>query len=471
VKSSGWSLRQRATRQFALTVSLFLAAVAILVMVGYRVVLENELDEELIEQIEELEARYRAGPGGAAEFARLAAPTQEDAETPMAWRAVAQDGTVWGPHGARELVAALDQAPSERGSRRIDGHLRVARGELAHGLVVDLALDGRSWMERFSGFALICGAIVVAGAATSWLAGRAFAARIAAQLERVAAEVANRGARRGTEAIEIAGAPNEVRGVAEAIESTLRATEAETERAQLLLAGVAHDLRAPVQSMLTSTQVACLSQQLPEAAQELLETHQNELRRLARTIDNLVAWSSPQRPDGAELSVEFDLARELEGRLLAEETEAARSGVLIDVQREGDLRLHGDPGLILLAVRNLVSNAVGWSPTGGEVLVSLRGTAEQIELRVDDEGPGVPAGERERIFQPLVRGAAAPGRRAGYGLGLAIVARAVLRHGGRVHVESSATGGASFVLRLPRRSDRTTSPLYIDTAYSSPPIG
>ena len=410
MKAVGWSLRQRATRQFAFASTLFLAVVAALVMLSYRVMLDNELDEELLEQIEELEARYRAGPGGPAEFARLAAPTQEDAETPMAWRATAPDGSVWGPHGADDLVAALDQAPRAGGTLRIGGHMRVARAELAPELTVDLALDGRSWMERFDVFALICGVIVLTGAAASWFAGRAFATYIATQLEGVADELSNRGARLGTNAIEIAGAPNEIRAVAEAIESTLRGTEAATERAQLLLAGVAHDLRAPVQSMLTSTQVACLSPQLPELARVLLDAHQTELRRFARTIDHLVAWSSPQRVDGTDdATLEFDL------------------------------------------VRNLVGNAIAWSPVGGDVVVSLRGAAEQIEIRVEDAGPGVPLAERKRIFEPFVRGATAPGRRAGYGLGLAIVRRTVDRRGGSVYVESSAMGGASFVIQLGKR--------------------
>lgn len=453
MKAGRWSLKQRATGLFVLAASLFLAAVGTVVMLGYRVVLSSELDEELSEQIEELKARYRAGPGGAADFARLAAPTQEDAETPMAWRAVAQDGSVWGPHGAPELIVLLADASQEPGATRLGGHVRVARGELAPGLVVDLALDGQKWMDRFDGFALICILIVLAGAAVSWLAGRAFATRIATQLQNIAAEVSGRNARRDRMVIALPGAPDEIRAVAEAIESTLHANEAAAERSQLLLAGVAHDLRAPVQSMLTSTQVACLSPLLAEPARALLEAHQTELRRLARTIDNIVVWSSPRGVQGADTTLEFDLARELEGRLLAEENEAARAGVLLDVQCEGDLLLRGDPGLILLALRNLVGNALAWSPAGGEVLVSLRGTAEQLEIRVDDQGPGVPAPERVRIFEPFVRGAAAPGRRAGYGLGLAIVRRAVDRHGGKVRVESSPAGGASFIMQIPRRVD------------------
>jgi len=446
-----WSLRRRATWQYAVTASTFLAVVGLVVMFAYRVVLADELDEEALEQITELESRYRASAGGAEEFARLAEPTQEDAETPMAWKVVDAEDRTWGPHGAEHLVPDLAETSSAGNVRRLRGDVRLVRGELAPGLDLVLALDGSAWMARFDRFAWVCASIVAVGSMLSILAGRAFASRIAQQLESIATQIADRASRQRGVRATIDGAPQEIRAVAEAVEATLRATEAEVDRARLVLAGVAHDLRAPVQSLLTSTQVALLASETPETVRALFQEHLGELRTLARTIDNLVAWGAPQIAAGGDALVDFDAGTELEDRLLTEEAEAARRAVLVDVQLEGVLTLHGDPGLFVLAIRNLVGNAIAWSPAGGEVLVHLRGLDAEIVVSVEDQGPGVPRVERERIFQPFVRGAAAPGRRSGYGLGLAIVARTVERHRGSVILEDSPTGGARFVLRLPRK--------------------
>lgn len=450
----GWSLRRRTALSFAATATVFLAVVGIAVAASYRVVLANELDEELLEQLEEVRARYVSGPGGALEFERLVGPTGlESAETPMAWRALeTAGGAVWGPHGPPRLVERLaEAAPAPGRTVRPTESLRRRRDALAPGLEVDVLLDGTEWLERLDTVALAVLAIVLAGSSLSLVAGLLFAQRLAAMLERVAGEVADRDARAVGRPVELPGAPREIRAVVEAIEETLRVARGENERARVLLAGLAHDLRAPVQSLLTSTQVALLGRTSDAATRSLLEDHLDELRSLARTIDNLVAWGAPRLDARGEERIAFDLGGELETRLRAEEEEAARRGVFLDLQRGGDLSLRGDPSALVLAVRNLVNNAVAWSPPAGQVLVRLAGRDGEVVVSVEDDGPGVPPAERRRVFEPFVRGAAAPGRRAGYGLGLAIVAFVVDRHGGRVHVEDAPSGGARFVVRLPRR--------------------
>ena len=282
----------------------------------------------------------------------------------------------------------------------------------------------------------------------------AFGRRVASLIERIANELDGREARAGDPELALAGAPREIRAVAEAIETTLRETHREVDRARLLSAGLAHDLRAPVQTLLTSTQVALLGPLESGDARPLLEEHLSELRALARTIDNLVTWGSPRVERGEVARVRFDLAGELESRLTGEEEEAALHGVFLDVMREGDLELEGYPSALVLALRNLVSNAIRWSPPEGQVSVRLEGQADRIVVSVEDEGPGVPPGERERIFEPFVRGAAAPGRRAGYGLGLAIVTFVASDHGGSVRVTQRDEGGARFTMTLPRTSQR-----------------
>ena len=109
-----------------------------------------------------------------------------------------------------------------------------------------------------------------------------------------------------------------------------------------------------------------------------------------------------------------------------------------------------DREAMLRALRNLVSNAVQWTPQGGQVNVTIAATDLNVTLTVDDSGPGIPGPMRAKIFEPFARGGERGGERVGYGLGLAIVREAVEAHGGTVEVATSPIGGARFVVHIPR---------------------
>jgi signal transduction histidine kinase len=109
--------------------------------------------------------------------------------------------------------------------------------------------------------------------------------------------------------------------------------------------------------------------------------------------------------------------------------------------------VRGVPRLLRRVVRNLLENARRYSQ--GEVLVQLRVEGTRAVMRVNDRGPGVPEGQRERIFEPFYRLPGASERDGGVGLGLALVQSIVQRHGGTVRCESREGGGACFVVTLP----------------------
>jgi len=111
--------------------------------------------------------------------------------------------------------------------------------------------------------------------------------------------------------------------------------------------------------------------------------------------------------------------------------------------------MRGDRESLMLALRNLVANALDWSPPGGRVELRIVADEEGVHITVDDQGPGVPESERARIFLPFERGPARPDGRLGYGLGLALVRTVAELHHGSVEVTNSPLGGASFRLDLP----------------------
>jgi signal transduction histidine kinase len=201
------------------------------------------------------------------------------------------------------------------------------------------------------------------------------------------------------------------------------------------------------------TQVALLRERDTDEYRQVLESHLEELGQLSRVVDNLVtlcAAGELQRRRGTE---RFDLGKEARLRLSREFQLASRSDVELVIETEGPLDCEGDREALLLALRNVVTNAIEWSPKGATVAVKLRGDGVRREIIVDDAGPGVPVAERERIFEPFHRGPAARGRRVGFGLGLALTRSAVEAHGGAIDVGRSPQGGARFRIVLTHSAD------------------
>jgi len=152
----------------------------------------------------------------------------------------------------------------------------------------------------------------------------------------------------------------------------------------------------------------------------------------------------------ARLDEAFDLGQEAQVRLRRERAHAERRGTTLELNEHGDLTIFGDREALWLVVSNLVANAIDYTPSGGKVRLDLEGQGERVRILVDDSGPGVSPDQREKIFEPFYRGPTSKGRRAGYGLGLSIVAKAVHTHGGTVVVETAPLGGARFRVDLPR---------------------
>lgn len=213
-----------------------------------------------------------------------------------------------------------------------------------------------------------------------------------------------------------------------------------------LTAGLSHEIRNPLNA--ASLQLAVLERRvrkLPSAEQtgplEPLALVREEIRRLDHLLEDFLQFARPRTMRQDPVPMETLVGRVVD--LLA--TDAEGRGVKLRLEIEAGLEARGEELRLREVVMNLVLNALDASPRGGEVRVSVRRvTADQLELRVDDEGAGVSQELRERIFQPFFTT-----KPAGSGLGLAIVQSIVGQHGGAVRLEESGGGGASFRVRLP----------------------
>jgi two-component system sensor histidine kinase KdpD len=212
-----------------------------------------------------------------------------------------------------------------------------------------------------------------------------------------------------------------------------------------LLRAVSHDLRSPLTAILTAAG-ALGSGSISEAERaELVTDITAEAERLSRLVDNLLDMSRLEART-AEPRVEWCSIEEV---VLAAVDDVALPAGTFALALDPDLPLiRADAAQLERAFANLLENSARYSG-GHPVSVRARAVGPRILVRVVDRGPGVPAAETARIFEPFYRSPGAANGHRGSGLGLAIVRGFVEANGGRVWVESLPGQGSSFVVELP----------------------
>ncbi|MFG0315703.1 MAG: ATP-binding protein [Planctomycetota bacterium JB042] len=281
--------------------------------------------------------------------------------------------------------------------------------------------------------------------ALAGLAGWYTAHRGLQGLRAVTAQARGMASTAGIATIRVDGAPDEVREAGAALNALLERIQRGMDDLRTFTAGLAHELRSPLQNLIGETEVALLSDREPREYQDVLRSNLDDLQDLSEAVDNLVAWCRAGDPDRRELRTEsFDLAREVEFRLVTTRRAAERAGVGFSFETDGKTLLRADREDCLRVVKNLVGNAIRHVPAGGAVALRITGRNGEVRIEVEDDGPGVPPELAERIYQPFVSGPPLDGRRAGYGLGLAICRTIVEAHGGTLSHENRPEGGARF---------------------------
>ncbi len=213
---------------------------------------------------------------------------------------------------------------------------------------------------------------------------------------------------------------------------------------------VAHELRTPLTSLGMALHLALderVSGPLEPRLLDLLTAARDDTRRLRTLVEDLLDLSRLQAGRTAEVALVPP------AELLAEvvdtvRTQADARGATVATEVDDGLAaLSVDRTRMRVALVNLATNAIRHSPTGGRVILRAHRVEGRLRLEVDDDGPGVPRADRERIFEPFVRGEGETSE--GAGLGLYIAREVVRAHGGHLGVERSPTRGARFWIELP----------------------
>jgi two-component system sensor histidine kinase CpxA len=217
---------------------------------------------------------------------------------------------------------------------------------------------------------------------------------------------------------------------------------------QQLLRDVSHELRSPLARLQLALSLA--RRQENTGVERQLARIACEADRLEELIARTLTLARLERPMQGLESVPLDIAELLTNIVSDVGIEAEARGSTVALETERPLPVKGDPELLRSAMENVIRNAVRYGPPGSKVGIESRRTGAQIEVMVRDSGPGVPEKDLELIFEPFYRVDAARNRAVGGdGLGLAIAARAVGIHGGRIQARNLDKGGLVVQLSLP----------------------
>src|SRR6266850_2005320 len=216
---------------------------------------------------------------------------------------------------------------------------------------------------------------------------------------------------------------------------------------------MSHELKTPLANIREGTEL------LMDGAVGELQSSQREVTailrengmKLQRLIENLLSFSAWQAKSVGLEVTEFKLRPLVKSVLENQQLTLVAQRVRLDVHIE-DLAPLADRGKVRLILDNLLSNAIKFTPRGGTISIHARAEREQLVMDVIDSGPGIPAEERNRIFEAFYQGKTPQGGHVkGTGIGLSVVTEFVNAHSGSIEILEAKAGGAHFRVRLPMR--------------------
>jgi signal transduction histidine kinase len=230
---------------------------------------------------------------------------------------------------------------------------------------------------------------------------------------------------------------------------------------ELFLRSATHELKTPLAALKLGLQSLALGRMDPERSKHYLELLEGQVDRLEFEIENMLLIA-----EGREKDVQKQVGNPSEDvSAIIDEFATRARGREVELELSGQgqgLQVLRDPLTFRQTLRNLLDNAIKYSPQGGRIQIEIQGAAQseaqsriqgdcaQLKISIQDEGPGVPPQERERIFDKFFRGeTGSSDALGGTGLGLFFAAETMSVHGGSIRLEENDKPGSCFVLTLP----------------------
>ncbi len=245
-----------------------------------------------------------------------------------------------------------------------------------------------------------------------------------------------------------ADGPPEIRALSEAFETMLHDLDSSqqqlTRAAKLAVVGemaaaMSHEVRTPLGILRSSADILQREPKLSKEGYEVVGFIVSETERLNNLVTSLIDSARPRKPDFRPLDITA-LATQVVAML---KPQAEAKGINVNLTAQ-EATIHADAGQMTQVLMNLLQNAIQILPDNGEIEIHITPLERQVEIRIDDNGPGIPAENQAHIFEPFFTQ-----RAGGVGLGLAIVRQIIQSHQGSILYGSSHLGGARFTISLP----------------------
>lgn len=320
---------------------------------------------------------------------------------------------------------------------------------------VTVAVTIDSHLHFFENFNRTLWAMIASGIAMTGLMGW-FAVRqghaplrsIVERIYRISAEELNTRLRPETY-------PRELTDLAESFNAMLERMDRSFQQLSNFSADIAHELRTPVTSLLTQTQVALSQSRTVDEYREILYSNMEEYEHMAQMISDMLFLAKADSRLFEEGNAEVDLAAEVQDLFEYYGPWAEEHRVALECA--GDAKVTGDRLMLRRAIGNLLSNAIKHTPAGATVKVRLGGNAQVASIAVENPGKAIPAEYLPRLFDRFFRRENALHRGSdGAGLGLAIARAIVEMHRGKIEASSTAAGTV-FRITLPVRGAQTAA--------------
>jgi len=456
-------IRVRLTAWYTTILMLVLVVLGAYQVQRLRAELTKDLDRSLELRSAQIAAAYRTNSTAGGEFTELSNSVLSGLPTDSGAQLLSANGTV--VDTSEDAVALRPMLSPTEIDTVLEGHTMLTTVPLGPArtrfrllarpvddrdhrrvLVMATSLDSIEVAVHRLLVILLTGgpiALLIAAAAGWWLASLALrpVAAVTAKARQISLD-------RLDERVPVPKAADEVGRLADTFNAMLDRLEAGVQAQRRLIGDASHDLRTPLAVMRSELDVALAAGDLPPDAVEVLASTAEEVERMTRMVDNLLALAQADQ-GSLELFV-----RPVDLRDLAEATAAKlrplaqAKGLEVEVAGEAPV-VSADRERLGQVVTNLVENAVKYTSHGGVRLAAWQNSTE-AGITVTDTGPGIPPDELTRVFDRFYRTDTARGRSVdGSGLGLAIAEEIVHAHGGRIWAEPGTDGGTRFSFALP----------------------
>ncbi len=216
------------------------------------------------------------------------------------------------------------------------------------------------------------------------------------------------------------------------------------------VANISHELKTPIASVSLLAEALDQAADEPEQVRRFAGRLSVEANRLAHITSEVIELSRLQARGALHPDVLVRVDDVVAAAVDQNRVVASAKHVQIAVRASSKARVYGDRALLVVAVHNLISNAIAYSNEGGRVGVGVKAQGDTVEIAITDQGIGIEGEDVDRIFERFYRVDQARSRNTGgSGLGLSIVKHTVQNHGGDVRVWSQPGRGSTFMIRLP----------------------